>query len=188
MKKSIIVAMASNHAIGHDNKLMWHIPEDLQRFKKYTSGHHVIMGRKTYESIIEQLGKPLPNRVSIVVTRNKDYEIEEGGIVVSSIEDAYQVAENAGENEVFIIGGGEIYSSTIDDVDTIYLTKLMEMYNGADTYFPAIYFDQYTIRSLDGSGNPTIDRKIYRNFPGETHDHEFMILDRIKEENSELIQ
>ncbi len=181
MKKSIIVAMAANHAIGHENKLMWNIPEDLQRFKKYTTGHHVIMGRKTYESIVEKLGKPLPNRTSIVITRNMNYEVTEGNVVVSSIEDAYKFAENSGENEAFVIGGGEIYDSTINDIETIYLTRLMATYDGADTYFPAIEFKDFDIRSLDGSGRPTIDRKIFKNFPGETHDHEFMILDRKKD-------
>ncbi len=180
--------MAANHAIGHDNKLMWHIPEDLKRFKEYTTNHHVIMGRKTYESIIDQLGKPLPNRTSIVITRNKDYEVTEDNIVVSSIEDAYKIAEEAGESEVFVIGGGEIYDSTINDIDTIYLTRLMATYDGADTYFPAVHFDEFDIRSLDGSGRPTIDRKIFRNFPGETHDHEFMILDRKREDKEIIIQ
>ena len=187
MVKSIIVAMAANHAIGNDNKLMWHIPEDLKRFKDYTKNHHVIMGRKTYESIIEMNGKPLPERVSIVITRNKDYEVEEGVIVVSSIEEAYEAAEKNGAFEVFVIGGGEIYDATIHDIDTIYLTKLLDTFDGADTFFPAIHFNEFDIRSLDGSGQPTIDRKIYKNFPGETHDHEFMILDRKKEDKSELV-
>ena len=178
MKKSIIVAMASNHAIGKDNKLMWHIPEDLQRFKEITNGHHVIMGRKTYESILDILKKPLPNRTSVVITRNKDYDkVQEGGVVVSSIEEAFKVAEEAGETEAFIIGGGEIYDKTVDIVDTLYVTRLLEMIEGADTFFPAINYPDYNIRA-GADGKAVVERKIFKNFPGETHDHEFMILDK----------
>lgn len=181
MRKSIIVAMSANHAIGKDNKLMWHIPEDLKRFKDYTTGHHVIMGRKTYESIIDQLGKPLPNRTSIVITRNGDYKAQEGDIVVSSIEDAFKTAEDRGETEVFVIGGGEIYDRTIDTVDTIYLTRLLDMFEGADTFFPAVDYSNFDIRALNGEASPTVERKIYKGFPGETFDHEFMVLDRKSE-------
>ena len=173
--------MSANHAIGKDNKLMWHIPEDLKRFKDITSGHHVIMGRKTYESIIDQLGKPLPNRTSIVITSNKDYQTQEGGVVVSGIEEAFKVAEEAGESEVFIIGGGEIYDTTVSIVDTIYLTRLMDMFNDADTFFPPIDYTEFDIRPLGEDSTPTIERKIYKNFPGETYDHEFLVLDRRSE-------
>ena len=176
MKKSIIVAMSANHAIGKDNKLMWHIPEDLKRFKDITSGHHVIMGRKTYESIIDQLGKPLPNRTSVVITRNYEYKVE-AGYVVSSIEDAFKVAEENGETEAFIIGGGEIYDKTVEIVDTLYITRLLDSVENADTFFPAVNYPNYDIRQ-GADGKAVVERKIYKNFPGETHDHEFMILDK----------
>ena len=177
MRKSIIVAMSANHAIGKDNKLMWSIPEDLKRFKEITTGHCVIMGRKTYESILSILKKPLPKRTSIVITRNKDYKIQEGGIVVSSIEEAFKAAEDLAETEVFVIGGGEIYDNTIGVVDSIYMTRLLDMFDDADTFFPAVDYSEFVIRSLGGE-QPTIERSIYKNFPGETFDHEFMILDR----------
>jgi len=178
MKKSIIVAMSANHAIGKDNKLMWHIPEDLKRFKDITNGHSVIMGRKTYESIIDHLGKPLPNRTSIVITRNENYEVESGVIKTSNIDEAFSFADKSGESEVFVIGGGEIYNNTIDSVDTIYLTRLIEVVDEADTFFPMIDFTKFNIRALNGESSPTIERKIYKGFPKKTFDHEFMILDR----------
>lgn len=179
MKKSIIVAMSANHGIGKDNKLMWNIPDDLKRFKNITNGHHVIMGRKTYESIIEKLGKPLPNRTSIVLTNNKEYKTQDGILIASSVKEALSIAESHNETEVFIIGGGQIYAETIEMVDSIYLTRLLDVINGADTFFPAIDYSKFNIRASNEDFAPSVERKIYRNFTEETHNHEFMILDRI---------
>ena len=127
---SIIAAVSENGVIGVDNKLPWYIPEDLKRFKKLTKGNTVIMGRKTYESI----GKPLPDRVNIVVSRNKDLVIP-GCLVVNSVTQAIRKADN--DKDVFIIGGGEIYNSGIIHAKRIYLTKVHQEVEG-DTKFPEI--------------------------------------------------
>jgi len=132
---SIIVAVAKKNVIGKDNQLIWHISDDLKRFKALTTGHHVIMGRKTYESI----GKPLPNRVNIVITRNPKYRAE-GCIVVSSLEDALKSCEN--DQEVFVIGGGELYRLALPLASKLYLTLVLKDFEG-DTFFPEIDFNQW---------------------------------------------
>jgi dihydrofolate reductase len=126
---SIIVAIAKNNAIGKDNQLLWHISEDLKYFRQVTSGHTVIMGRKTFESI----GKPLPNRKNIVVSRT--LAPQEGVTVVASIAGALQLTAN--ETEVFVIGGGAIYRATFPLAQKLYITQVHEDYEG-DTFFPTI--------------------------------------------------
>lgn len=134
---SIIAAISENRVIGNNNKLLWHIPEDFARFKKITSGHLVIMGRKTYESI----GKPLPDRINIIITHDENYKTE-GCLVVHSLEKAIKLAKEmpagaeamAGE-EIFIIGGGQIYQQAIKLADKLYLTVIKKDFTG-DTYFP----------------------------------------------------
>src|ERR1700749_3703820 len=111
---SIVVAISQNHVIGKDNKLLWYLPNDLKHFKDITTGHTVIMGRKTYESV----GKPLPNRRNIIITR-QNITIE-GCEVVSSIEEAIKLCQT--EQEVFIVGGAEIYKQSLPLVNRIYLT------------------------------------------------------------------
>ena len=135
---SIVVAIAENSAIGKDNQLLWHLPADLKHFKQITSGHTIIMGRKTYDSI----GKPLPNRRNIVITRNEDLKIE-GVEVVNALDQALAICkdENA-QQEVFIIGGAEIYKYALEKTDRIYLTRVHENYE-ADTFFPEIAQDQW---------------------------------------------
>ncbi len=128
---TIVVAMGEKNEIGFDNQLLWHLPKDLKHFKEITSGHPVIMGRKTYESI----GKPLPNRTNIVVSRKTDW-FEEGILIVGSIKEAVKFAKKIDE-EIFIIGGGKIYEQTMDIVDRIELT-LVKAELKADTYFPKI--------------------------------------------------
>jgi len=130
LKISIIAAIAKNRAIGKDNKLLFHISEDLKRFKKITFGHPVIMGRKTFES----LGKPLPKRINIIVTRNKNYKAK-GCIICHSLIKAIEIAQKKDKNEVFIIGGGQIYKQAIKFADKLYLT-IVEGNFKADTYFP----------------------------------------------------
>ena len=127
---SIIVAVAEGGVIGGGGDLLWHISEDLRRFKQITSGHTVIMGRKTYDSI----GRPLPKRRNIVITRNGEWSAE-GCERAESLEQA--VAMCAGEEEVFIIGGGEIYRQSMSLADKLYLTQVYKPYEG-DTYFPEI--------------------------------------------------
>ncbi|BAX79714.1 dihydrofolate reductase [Labilibaculum antarcticum] len=130
MNVSIIVAVSRNLVIGKDNQLIWKLSADLKRFKALTTGHTVIMGRKTFDSI----GKPLPNRTSIVVTRQKDYEIE-GCIVVNSLEEAFEKA--ADQEEVFVIGGGAIYEEALAKANKVYYTKVHKNFEG-DTFFPVL--------------------------------------------------
>lgn len=128
---SMIAAIASeNRALGKDNELIYKIPEDLKRFKKITSGHIVIIGRKTFESI----GKALPNRINIVITSNPNFSAE-NVVVAHSLEEALRLAELKEEKEIFIIGGGLIYKEAIKKVDRLYLT-IVEGNPDADTYFP----------------------------------------------------
>lgn len=136
---SIIAAVDNNGGIGIRGKLPWMLSSDLQRFKKLTMGHHLIMGRKTYESI----GRPLPGRTTIVLTRNPNFH-PDGSLVASSLDDALSVAENRGEQEVFVIGGGEIFQEVIDRADRIYLTRVITVLE-ADTYFPALRMDEWEV-------------------------------------------
>ncbi|MDG2475455.1 MAG: dihydrofolate reductase [Flavobacteriaceae bacterium] len=134
---TIIAAASKNNVIGLDNKLVWDIPKDLKRFKDLTQGHAVIMGRKTFES----LPNPLPNRTNIVVTRNTDYK-HDGVIVCKSIDEALNHCKN--DSQPFVIGGGEIYSQTINIVDKIELTRVFKNYKG-DAYFPSIPFEKFKL-------------------------------------------
>ncbi|MFP4556514.1 MAG: dihydrofolate reductase [Bacteroidales bacterium] len=127
---SIIVAVAENNIIGDNNQLIWYIPDDLKRFKALTMGHHIIMGRKTWESI----GRPLPGRKSVVVTRNKNFKAN-GAQVVHSLPDALEIAKD--DDEAFIIGGGELYGQALPLASKLYLTKVHRHFNG-DVSFPEI--------------------------------------------------
>lgn len=141
MKISCIVATADNRVIGKDNQLPWYLPEDLKYFKKVTMGHTVIMGRNCYESI----GRPLPKRINIVLTRDP-YYASTGIQTAHHIEEALQIAEDAGEDEVFIIGGGMIYEQTEKYWDTLYITEVDLAVEG-DVFFPEIDFRQWQIVS-----------------------------------------
>lgn len=125
----IVVAIAENYAIGKNNQLLWHMPADLKHFKQITSGHTVIMGRKTYDSV----GKPLPNRRNIIITR-QDITIP-GCEVVKSVDEALELCLS--EEEVFIVGGAEIYKLAMDKTDRIYLTIIHHSFD-ADSFFPEI--------------------------------------------------
>lgn len=130
---SIIVAVAENGVIGKDNQLLWRLPDDLKRFKKLTTGHPIIMGRKTFDSI----GKPLPGRTSIVITRNPDYKMD--GILVShSLEEALDEARKLDNNEAFVIGGGELYTQALPIADRLYITEVLTKIPG-DTFFENKY-------------------------------------------------
>jgi dihydrofolate reductase len=129
MRISIIVAVSENGVIGKDNQLLWRLPDDLKRFKKLTLGHPIIMGRKTFDSI----GKPLPGRTSIVVTRDQNFH-REGIVVVHSVEEALQEAAKLETEETFIIGGGELYKLTLAQADRLYITEVNTTISG-DTYF-----------------------------------------------------
>ncbi len=141
MKKprvSIIVAVDKNRGIGKTDlgvgKMLWNISNDLRRFKELTIGHALIMGRKTFESVLFYLKKPLPGRTSIVVTRDKNYKYD-GVIVVHSIEDALKEARKKETEEIFVIGGAQIYEQALPFVDRLYLTLVDGRYD-ADTFFP----------------------------------------------------
>lgn len=136
-ERTIIVAAGENDAIGRNNELIWHLRDDLKRFKSLTSGHHIIMGRKTFESF----SKPLPNRIHIVITRQEKYNVPDGVIVVNSLADAFDAAKN--DTQPFIIGGGEIYQQAMPLVDKIELTRVHFNFNDADTFFPKIDSEIY---------------------------------------------
>jgi len=127
---SIIVAMDEKGAIGRDNGLPWHLSDDLKRFKATTIGHHIVMGRRTYESI----GRPLPGRTNIVVTRNPAYRAE-GCRIAHSLEEALEIARENGEEEVFVTGGRELFAQALDIADRIYLTRVHADVP-ANVYFP----------------------------------------------------
>ncbi len=134
---TIIAAAGKNNELGKDNDLVWHLPEDFKRFKKLTTGHHIIMGRKTFESF----PKPLPNRVHVVITRNKNYN-PEGAIIVHSMSEALEIAKD--DEQPFIIGGGEIYKLGLVVADKIELTRVHENFE-ADTFFPEIPIEKWDL-------------------------------------------
>lgn len=134
---SSIAAVAENQVIGAGNDLIWRLPVDMRWFRDCTTGHCVIMGRKNWES----MPKALPNRTNIVVTRNHDYEIE-GGIVVHSLEEALDYAHEQGEEEAFIIGGGQIYSLSQPLWDKLYYTHVFASPEG-DAYFPEVDWEMW---------------------------------------------
>ncbi len=128
---TLIVAAGENDAIGKDNKLIWHLSDDLKRFKSLTNGHHIIMGRKTFESF----PKPLPNRTHIVISRQENYKVPDGVIVVNSLEDAIDAARS--DVQTFVIGGGEIYKQAMPLAAKIELTRVHQSFD-ADTFFPQV--------------------------------------------------
>lgn len=130
MTVSLIAALGNNRALGYKNKLPWHIPADLKRFKALTTGHPIIMGRKTYESI----GRPLPNRTNIVITRDKNLAIQ-GCVVCGSLEEAVKKALAVASEEIFVIGGGQIYEQALPLVTKMYLTFVDAAPDG-DAFFP----------------------------------------------------
>ena len=134
MIKTIVVAIAKNHAIGKDNDLLWRLPDDFKFFKQFTTGKHIIMGRRTYES----MPHPLPNRTSVVITRNKDYEVPEGHYVVHSLAEALKICQGKNLEEAMIIGGGKIYTEAIENglVDKMLITEVDTTIEDADTFFP----------------------------------------------------
>lgn len=132
MTISLIVAAAENNAIGKDNQLLWHLPNDLKFFKNTTWGMPVVMGRKTFEAV----NKPLPGRINIVITRQADWKAD-NVITATDLQDALQKAKATNCNEIFVIGGGEIYKQSMEIADKIYITRVHTALDG-DTFFPAI--------------------------------------------------
>mgnify|MGYP001212874720 FL=1 len=158
MRVSLIAAVADNGVIGSDNDLVWSLPDDMSFFKASTSGRHVIMGRRNYESIPHKF-RPLPGRPNIVMSRNSEYD-SGGAALVTSLEDALKIAREAGESEAFIIGGGQIYTMALDArvVDTMYITHVHGEPDG-DAFFPEFDSTQWTLTVLDN--HPSDDRHEY---------------------------
>ncbi len=161
---SIIVAVARDGVIGGENRLLWHIREDLQRFKHITTGHPVVMGRKTFES----LGRPLPNRTNVVITRNKDYQAQ-GCTFAGSLEEA--LALFPASEEVFVIGGAQIYAQALPLADRFYLTRVDAAYAG-DTFFPAYDPEQWEVAFSE------------RHERGEAFEHPFEFIDYRRTDSS----
>jgi dihydrofolate reductase len=143
MRLSLLAAVARNGVIGRDNQLPWHLSPDLKRFKRLTMGHAIIMGRKTFESI----GRPLPGRANVVVTRRDDWR-PDGVVVAHSIEDA--LAQAVGD-EVFVIGGEDLFRQTIGRADRLHLTRLDENFPG-DTFFPEVDPAQWRLVEREDHG------------------------------------
>jgi len=168
MKLAIIVAAAKNGVIGLNNQLPWHLPQDLKHFKAVTFGKPVIMGRKTYESI----GRPLPGRTNIVITRDKHWQAADGVIVVGSIEDALSKAKDSLSqsdcDEAMIIGGAGIYRLTLALADKVYLTQILNEFEG-DAWFPALSDDEWVLDSAtpgDTHADILYQFQIYRRIEG----------------------
>ncbi len=153
----MIAAAAENNALGKDNQLLWHLPDDFKRFKSLTTGHHIIMGRKTFESF----PKPLPNRTHVIITRQKHYH-PEGCIVVDSIEKALRSVPE--DEDAFVIGGGEIYKLALPFADKTELTKVHTSLD-ADTFFPTLNPDDWEL--VETEFHPKDDKHQY-DFTYET--------------------
>ncbi len=164
MLLSLLVAADENNVIGKDNKLPWHLPNDLKYFKNLTWGMPILMGRKTFDSI----GKALPGRKSIVITRNKDWAHENVEVVLS-IEEAISSAKADDINEIFVIGGAEIFSSSFDKADRIYLTRIHHQFDG-DVYFPELHVDDWAL----------VQNKFCHADDKNAYSHTFQVWNRIK--------
>jgi dihydrofolate reductase len=143
----IVAAIGNNRELGMEGKLLWHIPDDLKRFKELTKGHPIIFGRKTFESVLGyNNGKPLPERTNIVVTRDPAYQYE-GAVVVTSLDEAIMRATEFDPEEIHIGGGAQLYEQVLPQVDKLFLT-LIDEDKEADTFFPS-YEDQFTKKTFE---------------------------------------
>jgi dihydrofolate reductase len=162
MKISLIVAMASNRAIGLNNRMPWHLSADLKKFKQITMGAPILMGRKTYESI----GRPLPGRTNIIISRNPSYR-QPGCLVFNDIETALEHCRDA--EEIFVIGGSAFYRSMLPVADTLYLTQIHKDFPG-DTFFPEIDAEQWV----------EVDREDIRDDPDAAFSYSFLKLEKVR--------
>ncbi len=165
---SLIAAMDENRVIGSNNEMPWHLPEDLKYFKRVTMGHPVIMGRKTFESI----GRALPGRTNIVVSRQTDYTAK-GCTIVNSIEEVMELIERNPDEEYFVIGGAEIFRALLSVADRLYITFIYEKFEG-DTVFPPFNMNEWELVST----KPGIRNE------ENPYDYEFLIYERKKDENA----
>lgn len=156
MKISLIAAMSRNRVIGINNDLPWHLPDDMKYFMETTKGHVVIMGRKNYDSLPPKF-KPLPNRTNVILTRQDVYEVEDC-VVFNDISDAYAFAEERGEEELFVIGGGQIYQMAIDQADVIYLTEIDAEIENGEVFFPEMDGEWKETSRIH---HPADDRHVY---------------------------
>jgi dihydrofolate reductase len=165
MKISMIAAVAENRVIGKDNDLVWRLPDDMKFFMQKTTGHHVIMGRKNFESLPPKYS-PLPNRTNIVITRQEEFFID-GAHVVHTFDDALKIAKDKEDEEVFIIGGGEIYKIGLAVADIMYLTEVKASFDG-DAYFPEYDKNQWV--EVERVNHPIDDKHKYE-FDFVTYKH-----------------
>lgn len=162
---SVIVALDENNVIGKDNALIWHLPADMKFFKDKTTGHCIITGRKNYESIPLKF-RPLPNRTNIIITRQADYNAP-GAIVVDSIDSALEKARQCGDEEIFIIGGAEIFRQSMHLVDRLYVTHIYHSFEG-DVFFPEINMDEW--KETERKKGIVDEKNVYQ--------HDFIVYDR----------
>lgn len=160
---SAIAAMAEDRVIGKDNQMPWHLPADLKHFKTTTNGHPVLMGRKTFESI----GKPLPNRTNIIITRDASYSAPDC-LIVTSAEAALSMALEQEMTEVFVIGGAEIYKQLLPQIQRLYLTLIHHKFEG-DTYFPELLADEWR----------EVSREKHLADEKNKYDYSFVLLERV---------
>jgi len=165
IKLSMIAAMGKNRVIGKDNAMPWHLPADLQHFKKTTLGSPIIMGRKTYDSI----GRPLPGRLNIILSRNTKLEIE-GCSVVDSLDNALMLAQESAKDEVFITGGAHLYDTFLEEADRLYLTLIDEAFDG-DTFFPD--YTQFSWQEVSREDHHADDKN--------PHNYSFVTFDKIED-------
>ena len=152
----MIAAMGSNRVIGKDNDLPWHLPDDFKYFQQKTNGHFIIMGRKNWESLPHKF-QPLPNRTNLVLTRQKDYQAK-GATIIRSLQEGQEIAAQNSENELFIIGGGEVYRMGLEIADRIYLTEIAGDFEGQVT-FPELSDTQW--KEIDREHHATDERHQY---------------------------
>lgn len=160
---SAIAALSENRVIGLNNQMPWHLPADLKHFRTITSGHPILMGRKTFESI----GRPLPNRTNIILTRDTHYQAE-GCIVINNPDDALTLVNNINQSEIFIIGGAEIYQLLLPKVTRLYLTEIHHQFQG-DTFFP----------ELDKTAWREVSRETHAADELNAYTYSFIVLERI---------
>lgn len=163
---SIIVAVAENRAIGKNNDLLWHLSDDLKRFKKLTTGHPVVMGRRTWESLPK---RPLPGRRNIVFTQNPDFKAE-GAEVVHSVNGLFEALKDCDE-EVFIMGGAAIYNLLLPFTNRLYVTRVYRDFDG-DVFFPVIDMSEFNLVNL---GDPLFDEESGLDYAYEEYDRKFKI-------------
>lgn len=150
MEIALIAAMAANRVIGRDNQLPWHLPEDLQHFKRLTLGHHLIMGRKTFDSI----GRPLPGRTTVIVTRQSDYVSPPGCLVANSLEQALALCVE--QERVYVVGGADVYRQALVLATVMYLTEVNVIVEG-DAFFPEFSLDEWRVVEREAKQNESFE-------------------------------